>query len=208
MPLVYTFKGPDIQYSCTVACQQCSATAAGGQRCRNRACIGGPQCWLHLLRDSKLRMLKSTVAGAGTGLFAMDRKARPGQPAVVVFKKGDVVTPYGGEIVSRAVLNSRYGQYTAPYGIQLRGADRFENGACVRGPGSMANHVPRSRANAEFRLSRANLARIVATKRIYSGQEVLVSYGSEYRMNEPTTSTTTRVRARARAGARVRASGT
>lgn len=192
MPLVYSFAAPpNVRFTCPVQCGQCTATAANGQRCRKRTCVGVPMCWMHLMRESNLRIKASTLSGAGRGLFAVKRGAADTE---VLFKKGDTVAPYGGELLTEREVDARYGaNFTAPYAIKLRG-DRFENGACVRGPGSMVNHVPARLANAEFRLTRDNRSRLVALKRIYNGQEVLVSYGSDYRLDEPTTSRTVRRR--------------
>ena len=53
---------------------------------------------------------------------------------------------YGGEPVTTADLTARYGAYTAPYGLHSRGP-YYEDAACRRGAGSLANHGSAAAAN-------------------------------------------------------------
>lgn len=179
MPLRFSFKAPGTSFACDVQCQRCTARTATGARCTNRTCIGVPKCWQHLLRDSNLRIKKSTIRGAGSGLFAMKRRA----PGEVLFRAGEVIAPYGGERMRKVTVDRRYGEYTAPYAIKLS-PDRFENGACIRGVGAVANHAPSGIANAEFVTFPGSVAKLVALTDIVNGQEILVNYGGDYLMGE------------------------
>jgi hypothetical protein len=191
--LQFSFQAPGREpFACTIACQQCAATTAAGARCRARTCIGLPVCWQHLARQYRVAIRASTIPGGGKGLFAADPRAAPG---TLVFRRGDIIVPYGSERVTRDQLTERYGEYTAPYGIHVSGTT-YENGACARGAGSLANHAPRSRANAEYSTGRNAegqwYSRLRATKGIRNGSEILSSYGPQYVFDEPTTYSTTR----------------
>jgi SET domain-containing protein len=109
----------------------------------------------------------------------------------IVFRNGDVIIEYGGEVVSDDTLDDRYGDYTAPYA--LKQGSHIEDGACKRGVGSLANHASQSRANARFSFSRStNKFRLVATKNIRNNKEIFCFYGRDYRFNEPTSHITKR----------------
>lgn len=137
-----------------------------------------------------LRIKPSTIPGAGRGLFAASKTRGPGE---VVFARGDRIIEYGGEHIIVAELNNRYpGTLTAPYGLQ-EGA-HVEDGACNRGPGTLANHAPQREANARYSFARGNPQRmvLVATKPIRNGTEIRCNYGRGYSLNEPTTKATRR----------------
>ena len=203
MPYRYTFSAPgEFSFACSLQCQQCGVVKADGSRCRNRVCVGVPYCHVHLFYKKHLKIKPSTIPGAGKGLFA----ARPNAGDDIVFRRGDVVVEYGGESIDRATLDHRYGRYTAPYGLQRR-ADLFENAACKRGAGSLANHKPLSQANARYSVGRDRM-NLVATKNIRNGQEIFCCYtgaarsrgAGQYRFDEGTTGRTARA-SRAAAGA-------
>ena len=189
MPYTFRFSGPaNLAYSCPLQCTQCSATSQStGQRCRMRTCIGTPLCWQHLLSQKKVRIMPSAVAGKG--LFA---KSKTHAANAVLFSPGDVIVEYGGERITRAQLEARYGDYTAPYGLSDDRQRNIEDGACKRGPGTLANHAPN--ANAKYSMSRPKgrtpFFRLVATAEIRNGQEIFCSYGDNYLFDEPTQHTT------------------
>lgn len=182
MPLVFSFKSPNHAFECALQCQQCTAVAANGAQCQKRACIGVPKCWIHLLRDHSLRLKPSTIQGAGKGLFAMKRGAGPN---AVVFKKDAKIIDYYGDLVNQQTLTERYGEHTAPYGIQIGTGDRYEDAACRRGVGALANHRGAGHnARLTFRSHPTAAALVKAVKPIRNDQEVLVSYGRGYLMNQ------------------------
>lgn len=199
MPYKFQFKsqdqGPNQRgFACNLQCAQCSATARNGQQCKKNACIGVPFCWMHLLSQHNLRIKESSIPGAGKGLFAMSRNT-PSDG--IVFQKDQVICRYYGEAVTQDILQERYGDYTAPYGIHVRGT-AFEDAGCKRGIGSLANHAPNSRANARYSYQLHNgspVSFIRATKNIRNGSEVLVNYGRDYNFAEGTQQQTIRRRA-------------
>ena len=128
-----------------------------------------------------LQIRTSTIEGAGDGLYA--RKGPIDDRSIVVFKAGDVVCQYNGEVISQENLEERYGsRNTAPYAVLLN-SNRREDGALARGVGTLINHNVRKQ-NCRIAINRNNRAQIVATKNIRNGDELFVSYGRSYRFNE------------------------
>ena len=168
-------------YECRLSCGRCSAQAAGGNRCKNRVCIGLSDCWVHTRKLQHLRVGPSTLRGAGKGLFAWE-PANGG----VVFNHGAVVCRYGGARLSRSQVDARVpGDQTAPYG--LCEGNVCEDAACVRGIGSLANGHRRKRdCNVEYRFQAGEL-RLVALKNIRHNQEILAHYGQAYHFDAPHT---------------------
>lgn len=182
MPLVFSFSGSR-DFKCNLECSQCTATNASGFQCKNRVCIGVPLCWMHLLQKNKVRILPSAIPGAGKGLFALDKSVGAN---AIIFKKGDNIVKYEGEKISHEATEGRYGNSTAPYTIYVKD-NLYEDAACVRGIGSIANHGTNGVANARFSVKGGygqKYIGLVAIKPIKNNQEILVNYGSAYTMNE------------------------
>jgi SET domain-containing protein len=114
------------------------------------------------------------------GLFVFDTSQWPNE---IVFRSGNRICPYFGEIINKAELDQRYGDHTAPYGIELS-ADRFQDRAAQRGIGTLINHTTRAASNCRFTNNRQFIT-ITATKPIRNDQELLISYGNDYLFNEP-----------------------
>lgn len=189
MPYKFTFTAPGTNTMCDLQCSRCAHIKQNGHQCKNRVCIGTDMCWAHTRSQHKLAIKPSLIPGAGKGLFAHDPRANG-----PVFKRGDVITYYKGEDVTNAILQDRYGDYTAPYAIQTT-STQFEDAACRRGIGSLANHPPTARrANTLFSYDDAGKALLMAKKTIYHGDEILVSYGNKYGFDENATHTTVRRR--------------
>ena len=198
-------------FRCELERTQCAEMVKSGARCRMRCVIGNPYCWHHLLSHHNLRIKTSTIPVYGKGLFAQlsthevksREKARTEKSGArstratrsrskvddadaVVFTAGDEIIEYGGELISLKENNRRYtprNDLTAPYSYQLtdRKKDGFEDAACKRGPGSMANHSD-SNVNAEFRLQKTPKKHFMlyALKDIRNGEEIFISYGDAY----------------------------
>jgi hypothetical protein len=95
----------------------------------------------------------------------------------------DVTPEFTGERLTNAELNERYGsdpKDLAPYAIAVD-ADEFIDAACQRCWPAYINHAARgSKAcNARFVVHRGRV-RVVATKRIPAGTEILADYGPDY----------------------------
>ena len=179
----FHFHTPDgDNFDAELETHRCRANSkASGTRCKNRVTIGLSTCWQHTMSQKFLQIRTSTIEGAGDGLFVRRMGAQDDR-TIVVFKAGDVICQYNGEIISQQTLEERYGDNTAPYGVELR-AGRKEDGAVARGIGTLINHYPRKK-NCRIAINRNNRAQIVATKNIRNGDELFVSYGRSYRFNE------------------------
>lgn len=192
MPYKFSFFDNQIDYKpyfqCKLMCTQCQGRTLTGARCSKSSCIGSPFCWLHLLKERNLKIQESTIVGAGKGLFAFSAKRKRHENDIVLFRKGDFIVEYGGERVTKALLDKRYGDYTAPYGLELiQTKDIYEDGACQRGVGAIANHTNQKNANSKYSYSkRQKKGILVATRYIKHGDEILINYGNDYRFDEPT----------------------
>jgi hypothetical protein len=145
----------------------------------------------------KLRVKDSTIPGAGKGLFAQTKNniipvgSIPTRDREIIFRKGQKIIDYNGEKMGMPGITERYGEYTAPYALKVRGA-HYEDAACKRGTGAMVNHSARSRSNARFsfvakdqddELGRPKSV-VLADKVIRDGDEILINYGDDYQFNE------------------------
>lgn len=168
-------------FACMMTCQPCEGRNRDGSICKKTTCIGLDLCWIHLLREKKVRIKESLIPNAGKGLFALDEKA--GENAIV-FKENQSITAYGGEVLTHDVLNQRYGDGNASYAIS-RGK-YVEDAACKRGVGSLINHASlQKKPNARLSFNtRTKRFVIVANKNIRNGSEILVSYGKAYLHND------------------------
>jgi hypothetical protein len=180
MPKKFRSTQPDgTKFECQLECATCSQPTKSGGRCRLRACHGMPMCWMHARKAFKIRAATSLIPNAGRGLFAHDTTAKPND---VVFKKGQYMFPYVGEIMGPEGIDARYGDgsdSTAVYGI----CDRKQciDAACVRGWASYINHQPLKRANANYSYRPSlNEFWIKATKNIRNGAEIYCFYGRTY----------------------------
>lgn len=83
------------------------------------------------------------------------------------------------------MLLDRYGDYTAPYGVQVK-KDTYEDGATERGIGSLPNHTDHAHANAELYTTHqpTSQVRVRAIRPIRNTDEILLDYGNEYHLHE------------------------
>jgi len=180
---------PTPSFECILVSKQCKEKTINQTRCKKKSVIGVPYCYIHLLNKKHLRVKKSTIPNSGNGLFAINKNI-PND--TIVFKKGDYIIDYFGEKVTNDILNNRYGEKTAPYGIVVnKTRDIYEDGACQRGIGSLINHKSSTFANAKFYVNRSNnTIKIKAIKNIKNGHEIFINYGRRYKFNENTKNTT------------------
>ena len=181
MPKKFTFLIDNHQqFSGELESEQCEGKTINGSQCKRTTVIGTRWCYSHLLKFKHLRIKKSTLPNGGVGLYCVDCSTEND----IVFRAGYKIISYDGELIDKVELEDRYGNYTAPYGIQIN-KDKFEDGALHRGVGTLVNHKAHSQSNARFGVSR-NRVVLIATKNIRSNTEIFVCYGREYRFNEPT----------------------
>lgn len=182
MPYEFQFMVDDeLWFSCELKCVRCKGRTAAGHRCSRTTCIGTPLCWSHMLKEYQLKIMPSTVAAAGKGLFAW----HPTSDAnLVLFRRDDVILEYEGEVISRAELDRRYDEeeeeHVAPYAYSA--GDFVVDAACRRGAGSLINHSDRPRSiNCKFVYDHhTGILSVVATKNIRNGQELFIDYGEGY----------------------------
>ena len=178
----------DPRFSCTLQSQRCVATKGNGQgRCGNKTVMGVPVCWVHLLKDHKLRIAKSRIAEAGKGLFATKSRTinpNPQRTAEnLVFRREEKIIEYVGDQINEQEMGRRYGNKTGPYALETR-RDHIVDAACKRAAAAFANHKPFAQANARFSRSPDGKIYIRATKHIYDGDEIYLYYGSSYKFND------------------------
>jgi len=176
----------DIIFNGELESLRCDFVKLDGQRCKRRCVIGLPCCHSHLPIKYHIEIKKSSIDVAGKGLFAKDKSHGD---FGIVFKKGDKICPYYGELIDRETLDDRYGNdklgLTAPYAVAVH-RNQFEDGALRRGVGSLINHKPRGQANCELsNPNKNNRISIRALKNIRNGDELFLSYGRSYQMNLP-----------------------
>lgn len=188
MPNYFHFHEQNKHFDGKLESLQCLFIKVNGEQCLKHCVIGLPFCCIHTKIAYKLVIKPSTIPDAGLGVFVQDNKL---EPNAIVFKKGQLRFPYYGKVINEAELIDRYGGYTAPYGIKLN-KGLYEDGALMRGIGTLVNHQTNARSNCKFALNpKTNLINITNTKALRSGEELFVNYGRIYRFNEQGVSTST-----------------
>jgi len=177
----FHFHTPDgDDFDAPLETHRCRANSKAGDRCKNRVTIGLSTCWQHTLSQKFSQVKTSTIPEAGDGLFA--REGPIDDRSIVVFKPGDVICQYNGEVISQENLEERYGGNTAPYAVLLN-SNRREDGALARGVGTLINHNARKK-NCRIAINRNDRAQIISIENIKNGGELFVSYGRSCRFDE------------------------
>lgn len=193
MPKKFIYKdneNDEVIFEGLLESRRCEEKGKNNHRCKKRCIIGVPYCWIHLQYKHHLKIKPSTIPEAGLGLFAWDNKSE-GRP---IFKKDQKIIDFIGEVITNEEKQERYGEYTAPYGLQTN-ENTIIDPALLRGVGSLANHKSFSTANAKFAVNqRTGTANLKAMKNIRDGDEIFVSYGNRYRFDENTTHKTINVK--------------
>ena len=189
--------GDDHAFDAQLRSQRCECKTRDGLRCKRNVIFGLPCCHSHIVSSYRVKIMDSHIAHAGKGLYAWDRSKEKDE---VVFRKGDFICPYAGELIDRDVLVARYGEfkkYTAPYAIKLD-KKLYEDAALYRGVGGLVNHDAK-KANVEFFTERMPIydskrskkivghetrVFIYATKDIPNRGELYADYGTLYRLQE------------------------
>lgn len=179
---------PDDNFDAQLETQRCDYHIIRNnrtRRCKRHVIIGLPYCHSHMKKAMHLECKRSSINGAGLGLFAYS-PSKDKKPSIV-FKKNAFICEYNGEIIDKDELEERYHDFTAPYAIQVT-RTRFEDGALERSVGSLINHKPVPRSNCKFAIHKTqgqHRVYLKASKNIKHGDELFVSYGRSYRFNEP-----------------------
>ena len=185
MPYIFTYYNPNntILFKQQLATERCIGTSKNNQRCRRLVTIGINRCFQHM---PDLKIKPSMINDAGKGLFAYNNK-RPND--AILFKPNDKIVDYLGDRIDNDELNARYGNDTAPYALKINN-NLYIDPATRRGIGSLANKPDANnpnpslkQANAKFSIHNRN-ASLKATKNIRNNQEILTSYGNNYRIQD------------------------
>ena len=189
MPYEFKHSSDLNDFTCNIDCRQCEhrIVRANGThvRCKMKVCIGLPYCWRHTRSILHLRVAKSQIHEAGNGVYAFhpDRNVRR------VFKKGDAITTYDGELIHKQEVDRRYSdseQVTAPYVYSIGSSgENYIDAACTRGIGGMFNFKPytgrRNPNNVIARkVSNQNKVMLYALRDIDNGEEMFLDYGRNY----------------------------
>lgn len=134
-------------------------------------CIGLPYCTVHSRSIARLVLKKSGTHGLG--IFAA------GPRSSVVFKRGEPIGQFGGELLQTAQVKRRYGDLDGPYIAELS-SKRSRDGACLRYLTSMTNHARGAKANSRYKPWGRTDLMLVAKRPIKGGEEVLVDYGGSF----------------------------
>ncbi len=177
-----------IKHEAILKAQRCLGHSKNGQRCKRTCIIGFEYCPTHLESIKKLKIKTSTIPNAGKGLFVSDKTRGPND---IVFRNNDKIVVYNGVIKTPEQMTEHYGEYTAPYGMSIRGTNRVIDSGDKRGVGSLINHKNQlNQINCRFKEIRQNYRavgiEVAATKIIRNGAELFANYGEDYIFDEPT----------------------
>lgn len=172
----------EVRYKCQLKQVQCAFRRpnARGQRCSRVSTQTLPFCWQHTKLVYHLRPGQTSLRDNHgnrfqfTGLFACDMKKKLGD---IVFCNTEFICPYVGERLSKALEDRRVPnnhEYLV-YGMASRGV-KYDAG-CVRGVGALCNTGTRPSDNNAAISDTAGYPSIRATKDIYNGDEIFLSYG-------------------------------
>ena len=181
---------PNTEFDCFLSSERCIERNKSGRQCTRKTVMGVKRCWQHLKLHWSLRI--GPAGRMGLGVFAVGKTNDPNE---IVFKHGEMISDYLGEIITEAENDRRYGSNTSPYGYDT-GRGYIIDSACRRGVGALFNHKPAGRANADFYITYINIPNqgynqierliIIAKKDIKNGEQIFVPYGGDYRLNENT----------------------
>jgi hypothetical protein len=191
----FQFINPDTQEwetICELECGQCPFEIPGvptsrtrrlraDRRCSRNVCIGREYCFQHRKKEYGVVVKDSEWVNGGKGLFATEN-----------FRVGQFICPYGGKkslIYPIARGTGRRGRdppikdkhaYLAQTNRNFDPVVWWEDAACVRGLGSLANGNNTDESNARFGWKPRNgpnkRLTLVARKPITAGTEIILKY--------------------------------
>jgi SET domain-containing protein len=180
MPYEFKHSSDVNDFHCNLTCKRCEGENKNGTQCKLQVCIGLPYCWRHMRSKLQIKIARSTIPNSGNGVFAYNPSKN------IVFKKGDFICYYDGELINQAEVNRRYSEYdtTAPYTYHIGATgDNYVDAACERGIGGMLNfktYTGRRNPNNAKGRKHGNKVKISALKDIRHGDEIFLDYGMNY----------------------------
>ena len=185
MPYIFTYYNPDntILFQHPLATERCIGVKLNHLQCRRFVTIGINQCFQHM---NNLKIKTSQINDAGKGLFAYSKYA---DNNATLFKPNEKIIDYLGEKINYNELNRRYGDNTAPYALKINN-NLYIDSATYRGIGSLSNKSSPThnnpsliKPNAKIVVNNRNKSAFLkATRNIKNNQEILTSYGNNYRI--------------------------
>lgn len=183
---VYTHK-----FSCPLKQKRCKGTTKRNTRCSVKSTIGVEYCWRHLLSEKHLKIKRSTIPGAGLGVFASVPNERDDY---VVFPADTVILDnYVGETISKKKEGKRYlkgNDTTGPYTYTSENGETIIDGACKRGTATILNHNSESPNTTWEEIHEPDGSRnfgelkTKALTDIRNNTELFINYGDAYRFND------------------------
>ena len=175
----------EVEFRCYLDSVQCRAYTRANRRCQNNTVVGLPYCHAHTKVVYQLAIRPSTsINHDGKGVFAWNASTLAGR----VFQPGQVICTFMPPLLNRQQMNARYGdvdQLDSPYGAQITAQVWFDM-SCRRHIAAMINHTTPTRANVSFEPTPGRRGpfpiRVVATKNINHGTELLVWFSNTYRV--------------------------
>ena len=153
-------------------CPRCSARNKNGTQCKNNTCQQYPYCWIHLKSKDGLQIKNSSIPGFGKGLFATkdhrNNQKITDYSAKQVSQNPDPAWRYVLQIGENRFLNSEdKSNFVGRYINDSRGTNKRPNVRFTKG----------SRI---FQKQDRYTVPIVSTKNIKKGDELFLSYGSNF----------------------------
>ena len=81
-------------------CARCSVTTSRGSQCKRTTCKYGGMCYQHTRKTYGVLVKTSKIPNSGSGLFATRD-----------FKRGDLIVPYTGKLLSMEEYEQKEGFY-------------------------------------------------------------------------------------------------
>ena len=169
MSFLYTSANKASNVRCNLDVKRCTATNKTGGQCGRKTGQQLPFCTQHSKQQLGLEIKKSTIPGAGWGLFALK-----------LFKKNDKIASYEGRKMTQYQIDEMYGKTKndlAPYTVK-QSRDKFLDGACSRPLAGFANNKPKHN-NATLAVT-SRTVNLKATKKIEPSKEIFTGYGRHY----------------------------
>ena len=155
-------------------CTQCQAITKNGTRCKLRTCRQYPYCWIHLKSIDNLQVKKSTIQGAGKGLFYVGKKDFPKNKKITdysaksISRSPDEASDYNLKVSKDRYLNSTSASnYVGRYINDARGTNKSTNVRFTKGTRIYNKN------------NRFNVP-IYTQKKIKPNTELLMNYGRTY----------------------------
>lgn len=155
-------------------CTQCQAMTKNKVRCKLNTCRQYPYCWIHLKSIDNLQVKKSTIRGAGKGLFYVGKKDFPKNKKITdysaktISQRPDEKSDYNLKVSTGRYLNSTSSSnYVGRYINDARGTNKNTNVRFTKGTRIYEKN------------NRYNVP-IYTTKKIKPNTELLMNYGRTY----------------------------